>query len=348
MADDRTIEHMISRARAQWLNTAVVNAGAKIALLPAALTVLIALLLISGNWAAQTGIIILSIVGLLACLSVLVAVRIVFAKSRSNGAPDWALLLDRKVNGHDCIPTWLEANDEFKPAIAAQVVSNPTVKLGLSRNWGGLFLVLMLLSLPFAFLKWQETAKHQEPQVISEDEKEPPPDEEPATPPNNPTAGTSDGSVTDTEEGDNEGSSAPNSDSKNEGDGTEAPKPEASDGAGEPEKENPEGGKAPAEPEPQGKDDDSGDNKGRPLPKSPEAEEPKEVDLSRITPETRDGDTVKRQNTRLASDPDGDKNDNLRLRPSPTDRAGERATPRTAMTNKERSTVTKILKSRSE
>lgn len=338
MADDKAIRQLVGRARRQWLNTAVINAGGRYALLPIALFSVLGMVFTAGGWAGNFTVYILLVLAIFAVLTaipIFLLVRIIYATSRSRGAPDWALLLDRSSGSRDMIPSWLEAAPEFKPAIAAQIDIPSKVELGLKRNWGNLFLMLMLLAMPFGLLQWQDTPEQQENIADLETEQEvpPPPTSPEDTPP--PPAESN-------EEQDENTDSSSGGGSSEDGDGnTEKPQPDTGKETSpeQPNEEDPE----PAEPEEDnGSSNESGDGDGTPPEPEKNEFDPEEIDPNRVTPESRDGDTVKRERKKWIYDPEGENRDGTKLKPSNAKVSGEHALPRTSMTNEERATVKKL------
>ncbi|MHC4841518.1 MAG: hypothetical protein ACYTDT_11310 [Planctomycetota bacterium] len=335
MADSQTIERVVADARKQWLNTAVVNSGAKLALVPSASVAFVCLVLLAGDWIGLVGVVTAVCIGFVLVVAVLVKVRQVFATPRSEGAPDWALLLDRALDGKDSIPAWLEAPATFKPAIAAQIVARANVSLGQSRNWSNLLLILVLLALPFAVLGWKSAAEDPTTETVANHEQ--------ATESKTDTTNQSDSSGEISGEGD-AGTNATSSEDTADGDGrSEDVKRESSDGSVEGNSEQP--ATAPEQPdEVEDAGSATGDNNGAPPLPEPETGEPEDVDPNHVTPESRDGDTIKRERSKWIYDPDGSSKDDVELKRPSNSQVLERALKRTATTNKERTTLNRLFK----
>lgn len=274
----------------------------------------------------------------------LVITRRMYARPAAAGAPDWTLLLDRALGLDDALPTWCEAEGDFRAGMEARIAAGldpEREKLAApAKHWGGLVIALLLALMPLVF--WQpEQSNEQAPETIADQPEE-------VTPP--PTGGGGGGAGEGAGEGEGEGD-APGGDKEGDNGGG---------GGGEGEtKTRPDGGKGesgagekPEDAEPTPRDNtpkpdnqDVGDDSNpteQPKPKPNEDEIPSDID--KVKPKAGDGDTRTESTSRWVYDPDGEKLDGSTPTPREGNHPGEKAVPRTKMTRSERELIEKTYR----
>ncbi len=328
----RDIEHALHDARRRWLAAAAVNTGGRWAVLPALGVALLAIALslaLGLDWPWMLG---LAVVALAA---VAVTIALTWARHANPGragAPDYTLLLDRAMGLGDALPSYMEANGQFRAALEVQLAGKlqpAAVKAAAPRrHYGPLLVALLLALMPMALLLPDPTQPDSPAQQAAEGAEQPKASEAPQ-----------DGGG-DAGEGKNggPGDDAPGSNGSGGGEGEgNSDKGEAQKRPdGKPTEGN--GGKPDAPPSTENPRNrpEVGADPETPPPVEPPKDPPKiETDDHRIRPESGKGDTRTEDRKRWLYNPDGRKLDGSTPAPPPIENRPERALDRTKVTSRE-------------
>jgi hypothetical protein len=121
MAEAPRLHSEVARYHARWLWAQTLLQGGRWAMVPVALIALIAIGLEVAGQARLPLLIPLCVLGMASWAGCLVLARLENARSRSKGAPDPSLLMDRELGLRDALATWHEAPAGFKQAIERQL-----------------------------------------------------------------------------------------------------------------------------------------------------------------------------------------------------------------------------------
>lgn len=328
------LHSVLVRARARWLNAAMINAGGRWAILPAGAAALGGLALALAGYQGFAAYVLLALLALGAMAVALLAIRQLHSMPRRPGAPDWALDLDRALDLDDALVTLLDGAGPFAPALEARVHA----RLGESRarafapkrRWGPLAVALLLALLPLGF--WTPSAN---PDV---EDRQARGADEPSKSIRSKDADSGGGDATTSspkgKTSEKQGNGGPASDGDDgETRGTQpAPSARASDEPGDP----PPADVRP-EPAPSGAQERKvGDNKGpKPPEQTPPEKQPDSVERA-ITPEVGEGERRTRETSRYVYDPDGDRRRDTEARGPNWKERAEDAIPRMKLTSRER------------
>lgn len=328
----RDIEHALHDARRRWLAAAAVNTGGRWAVLPALGVALLAIVLslaLGLDWPWMLGL------AMLALAAVAVTVALTWSRHANPGragAPDYTLLLDRAMGLGDALPSYMEANGQFRAALEAQLAGKlqPAAVKAASprRHYGPLLVALLLALMPMALLLPDPTQPDSPTQQSADDAADPDPEK-------TEQAGSGGGND---DAGKGPGEDAPGSNGSGGGEGEGNPdKGEAQQRPdGKPTEGN--GGQPDAPPSPESPQNrpDSGDKPDNPPPVQPPKDPPKiDTDDHRIRPESGKGDTRTEDRKRWLYNPDGRKLDGSTPAPPPVENRPERALDRTKVTSRE-------------
>ena len=343
--DSERIESALARARSRWLNSAMVNAGGRWAVLPGGLIALTGIVLALADERSLGWLLLLAGMGVAGVGAALLVTRRIYARPAAAGAPDWTLLLDRALGLEDALPTWLEAEGDFRTGMEARIAAGldpeREKQAAPAKHWGGLVIALLLALMPLVFWQPDESQDHQ-PDTVA-DTPEGAAEETPAGG-GGPSGGGSNGdgegegeAPGDNGEGDNSGGGGGEGETRNRPDGGKG-----ETGAGEkPEEAEP----TPSDNSPKPDNPNVGDNNTpseQPKPEPEKEEIPSDID--KVKPKAGDGETTTKPTSKWVYNPDGEKLDGSTPAPRDVNHPGEKAVPRTKMTRKEREDIRKAYR----
>jgi hypothetical protein len=342
--DNRTrIEAALRRVRFRWLASAVINAGGRWAVLPAAGVALVAIVLALAGVRSLWLLVPLSVLGLAGIAGALLFTLRVYSRPGVAGAPDWTLLLDRVLGLDDALPTWCETGGAFHTSMESRIAAglDPALEKQAAppRRWGGLAVALLLALMPLIF--WQPSP-------------EPPPEQVAESAPENegqaggPGAGRGPGGGGEGGEGEapGEGESVGEGETSGGGqDGEVHKRPDGSRGEGGAGEKPDDVEPRPARDNPPSSQPDLGE-KPRPDDRQPETPDATDIesDLTKVKPKAADGETRTEPTSRWVYNPDADKLEGAKPEPRDINHPGEKAVPRTKMTRTERELIEKTYR----
>lgn len=327
------LQASLSRARARWLNSAMINAGGRWAILPAVVTALTGLALALTGYRDMLPFALLCLLALCVIAAVLLSTRQVYSEPRRRGAPDWVVHLDRALSLDEALVTLLDGAGPFSGAVEARVLARLDEKRARMaaprRHWGGLLSALLLALLPMAF--WSPTASPFEEQSARADAGQDPavqPKSRDDAPGSSSQAGP---------RGEKAGKQKQGGANSGAADGETkatqpAPSARAADKPGDPPPDD-------VRPEPAPSNSHApkvGDNKGpKPPDQTPPGKQPDSVERA-ITPEVGEGERRTRETSRYVYDPEGDRRPGSDTRAPDWKERAEDAIPRMKLTSRER------------
>ncbi|MCC6575165.1 MAG: hypothetical protein IT462_15420 [Planctomycetes bacterium] len=155
MADD--LQPLLNRARRRWLVARALDAGGRWAALPALLAAATAGVLLIAAPGNVVAVILVSVVGLVGIAATVVIVGAAHATSRSRGAPDWALALDRYLGLNEQLVTLMEGAGAFAPILSARLGAHAAASpaRAFPLRLGALAVAILLTLLPLGLIAWQ-------------------------------------------------------------------------------------------------------------------------------------------------------------------------------------------------
>ncbi|MBZ0138031.1 MAG: hypothetical protein K8I27_16870 [Planctomycetes bacterium] len=337
------ISAALKRARSRWLLSAMVNAGGRWAVLPAGVVALIGIVLALAGERSLGWLLLLAGLGVAGVGAALVITRRIYARPAASGAPDWTLLLDRALGLDDALPTWIEAEGQFRRGMEERVAAglDPVreKRAAPKQHWGGLAIALLLALMPLVF--WRPDGLENPPVETLADT--PGVDEPPVQgAPGDAEAGASEGAGKGdgAGEGEAEGGTGGGGD---EGDAKKRPDG-SSDGEGAGEQPN-DAQPRPRDKSPKPENNEVGDT-SNPHDRPPPKPEDKDIDsnIDKVKPKPGDGETRTEETSRWVYNPNGEKLDGSIPKPRDVNHPGEKAVPRTRITRSERELIEKTYR----
>lgn len=343
MAHDRQnddLQAALERARRRWLLAAMINAGGRWAVLPAASFAVLAL---AFALAFKPGLVWLLF--LCACalagvgLSLILALR-AHAAVRRAGAPDWSISLDRELGLADSLITLLDGAGPFARLVQARVAAGfdeaRARQAAPRRQYGPLAAALLLAILPLALWQPENTEpdlSQAQPGLAKADASNGRTSENPAA-----AKGVQPGEQKGPEKG-SKGEKPGESESTSESGGgdVQKPKPGEKGNEGATPGEQPPPDTAPQPAKPDGSPPKSGDSSAQKPPTPPEVPERK-VDAkdTPVTPDAGEGERRAEERRKYVYDENGDRAPGAKATGPTWKEKAEDVIPRMNLTSRER------------